>query len=62
MLVRWKCNFILKHQQQSGGRDKIWKLQSSSKRNAAEAKSTFHYRESTLGQIQLQWSEGKDTH
>lgn len=60
MLVHWKCNFILKCQQQSGGKDKRWKLQSSSKRAAAEAKSPFHSGESTLGQIQLHWSEGED--
>lgn len=61
MLVHWKCNFILKCQQQSGGKHKIWKLQSS-ERNTAEAKSPFHYIESNLGQIQLHWSEGKDIH
>lgn len=62
MLVHWKCNSVLKCQRQGGGKDKIWKLQSSGKRNEAEAKSPFHDRESNLGQIQLHWSEGKDTH
>lgn len=41
MLILWKCSSVLKREQESGGKDKIWMLRCSGKRNVAEAKSSF---------------------
>lgn len=40
MLIQWKYGSILKYEQESGGKDKMWKLQCSGRRNVAGAKSS----------------------